>query len=173
MTGGVGLDNPHPNPASSWLTDKSWSEIVRASTTLKNFTGFFECNLNLLVDLKLILNTKCLYLNALNFENFELEYIGHFFEIFNSLAVVNYVFYYVLCTPTDEPALSSMNLASEIRSSLRRGAPRTTYLNQILSHILPVDKTLEANEDVGEPRKMAVNKSKWSQLLSCLRRKRV
>lgn len=28
---GVGLINPHPNPASKWLNDKSWAEIVRAS----------------------------------------------------------------------------------------------------------------------------------------------
>lgn len=31
LTGGVGLDNPHTNPDPSWLSDKSWSDIVRAS----------------------------------------------------------------------------------------------------------------------------------------------
>ncbi|CRK99186.1 CLUMA_CG012500, isoform A [Clunio marinus] len=38
LTDGVGLNNPHPNPASDWLTEKSWNEIVRASSLeeLKN-----------------------------------------------------------------------------------------------------------------------------------------
>lgn len=31
LTGGVALENPHPNPAPEWLSEKSWSEIVRAS----------------------------------------------------------------------------------------------------------------------------------------------
>uniref|UniRef100_UPI00398E73BF dynein axonemal heavy chain 3 isoform X1 n=2 Tax=Pristiophorus japonicus TaxID=55135 RepID=UPI00398E73BF len=31
LTGGVALDNPYPNPALEWLSDKCWSEIVRAS----------------------------------------------------------------------------------------------------------------------------------------------
>ncbi|XP_055994863.1 dynein axonemal heavy chain 3 [Sorex fumeus] len=32
LTGGVALDNPYTNPASEWLSEKSWGEIVRAST---------------------------------------------------------------------------------------------------------------------------------------------
>lgn len=31
LTGGVALDNPYPNPDPTWLTDKSWSDIVKAS----------------------------------------------------------------------------------------------------------------------------------------------
>lgn len=31
LTGGVALKNPHPNPDPSWLSEKSWSEIVRVS----------------------------------------------------------------------------------------------------------------------------------------------
>ncbi|XP_025198734.1 LOW QUALITY PROTEIN: dynein heavy chain 3, axonemal-like [Melanaphis sacchari] len=31
LTEGVGLTNEHPNPASKWLSDKSWDETVRAS----------------------------------------------------------------------------------------------------------------------------------------------
>ncbi|XP_071775394.2 dynein axonemal heavy chain 3 [Centroberyx gerrardi] len=41
LTGGIALDNPFPNPAPEWLSDKSWSEIVRASK-LANLDGFFE-----------------------------------------------------------------------------------------------------------------------------------
>ena len=41
LTGGVALENPHPNPAPEWLTDKCWSEIVRASD-LDNLNGFME-----------------------------------------------------------------------------------------------------------------------------------
>ncbi|XP_053190892.1 dynein axonemal heavy chain 3 [Scomber japonicus] len=41
LTGGIALDNPYTNPAPEWLSDKSWSEIVRASK-LPNLAGFFE-----------------------------------------------------------------------------------------------------------------------------------
>lgn len=41
LTGGIALDNPHPNPAPEWLMDKSWSEIVRASK-LPKLSGFYE-----------------------------------------------------------------------------------------------------------------------------------
>ncbi|KAK7898572.1 hypothetical protein WMY93_019425 [Mugilogobius chulae] len=41
LTGGIALDNPHPNPAPEWLSDKSWSEIVRASK-LPNLTGLYK-----------------------------------------------------------------------------------------------------------------------------------
>uniref|UniRef100_A0A8C3CTF2 Dynein axonemal heavy chain 3 n=1 Tax=Cairina moschata TaxID=8855 RepID=A0A8C3CTF2_CAIMO len=41
LTGGVALDNPHPNPAPDWLSDKSWAELVRASS-LTNLKGLME-----------------------------------------------------------------------------------------------------------------------------------
>nr|XP_019946415.1 PREDICTED: dynein heavy chain 3, axonemal [Paralichthys olivaceus] len=41
LTGGIALDNPYPNPATEWMSDKSWSEIVRASK-LPNLDSFFE-----------------------------------------------------------------------------------------------------------------------------------
>ncbi|XP_059151038.1 dynein axonemal heavy chain 3-like [Physella acuta] len=41
LTGGVALENPFANPAPSWLSDKSWSEIVRASQ-LPALKGFME-----------------------------------------------------------------------------------------------------------------------------------
>lgn len=41
LTGGVALDNPYPNPASEWLSEKSWAEIVRASG-LKNLHGLMD-----------------------------------------------------------------------------------------------------------------------------------
>ncbi|XP_076164105.1 dynein heavy chain 3, axonemal [Ptiloglossa arizonensis] len=31
LTGGLALENPYPNPDSSWLTDRSWSDIVKAT----------------------------------------------------------------------------------------------------------------------------------------------
>eukprot|EP00118_Oscarella_pearsei_P019988 m.215265 g.215265 ORF g.215265 m.215265 type:complete len:3605 (+) comp39831_c0_seq13:113-10927(+) len=41
LTGGVALDNPHSNPQSEWLTEKSWGEIVRASR-LPGLEGLFK-----------------------------------------------------------------------------------------------------------------------------------
>ncbi|NXW95358.1 DYH3 protein, partial [Alopecoenas beccarii] len=41
LTGGVALDNPHPNPAPDWLSDKSWAELVRASS-LTHLHGLME-----------------------------------------------------------------------------------------------------------------------------------
>jgi len=41
LTGGVALENPHPNPAPDWMTDKSWSEIVRSSE-LPRLTDFMS-----------------------------------------------------------------------------------------------------------------------------------
>uniref|UniRef100_A0A8C6Y2H7 Dynein heavy chain 3, axonemal n=1 Tax=Naja naja TaxID=35670 RepID=A0A8C6Y2H7_NAJNA len=41
LTGGVALENPYPNPASEWLSDKAWAEIVRASG-LENLTGLMD-----------------------------------------------------------------------------------------------------------------------------------
>lgn len=40
LTGGVGLDNPIPNPAE-WLSSKSWDEVCRVSK-FKPFAGFDE-----------------------------------------------------------------------------------------------------------------------------------
>ncbi|KAJ8257940.1 hypothetical protein GJAV_G00191390 [Gymnothorax javanicus] len=46
LTGGVGLQNTVPNPDPSWLQDKSWDEICRASDLpgLQGFREFFSEN---------------------------------------------------------------------------------------------------------------------------------
>uniref|UniRef100_A0A8C0FKE5 Dynein axonemal heavy chain 3 n=1 Tax=Bubo bubo TaxID=30461 RepID=A0A8C0FKE5_BUBBB len=41
LTGGVALDNPYPNPAPDWLSDKSWGELVHASS-LTSLQGLME-----------------------------------------------------------------------------------------------------------------------------------
>eukprot|EP00976_Prorocentrum_cordatum_P033208 676474-Prorocentrum_minimum.AAC.3 len=35
------MDNPHPNPASDWLSDKGWGEICRLDA-IKGFDGLRE-----------------------------------------------------------------------------------------------------------------------------------
>lgn len=47
LTGGVALDNPYPNPSPGWLSDKSWSEITRASELngLENLKDSFVKNM--------------------------------------------------------------------------------------------------------------------------------
>ena len=57
--------------------------------------------------------------------------------------------------PTDKSAKHFVIYESKIRSYLRHCTRRTTYRNQISSHILPGEKTLEASEI----RKMALKKS--------------
>jgi len=39
LTGGVGLENIHVNPASSWFSDKSWDELCRLNGLSKSFKG--------------------------------------------------------------------------------------------------------------------------------------
>lgn len=41
LTGGVALDNPFPNPAPEWLSEKAWAEVVRASA-LPQLAGLME-----------------------------------------------------------------------------------------------------------------------------------
>ncbi|GFT81094.1 dynein heavy chain 3, axonemal, partial [Nephila pilipes] len=42
LTGGVALENPYPNPCPEWLSDRAWSEVVRASN-LPHLEGLKEC----------------------------------------------------------------------------------------------------------------------------------
>ncbi|KAL7290283.1 hypothetical protein TKK_0015983 [Trichogramma kaykai] len=48
LTGGVALDNPYPNPDPSWLSDKAWAEITRASglVGLENLMESFVESIN-------------------------------------------------------------------------------------------------------------------------------
>lgn len=41
LTGGVGLENTLPNPASSWFSDKSWDELCRINET-PSFKGIVD-----------------------------------------------------------------------------------------------------------------------------------
>ncbi|KAA0158934.1 hypothetical protein FNF31_05104 [Cafeteria roenbergensis] len=38
LTGGVAMENPHPNPAPEWLTEKAWGELCRLES-LSAFSG--------------------------------------------------------------------------------------------------------------------------------------
>ena len=69
----------------------------------------------------------------------------------------------------DEPANRFFIYESRIKSSLRPGAPRTTYLNQISSHIL---KSGEKSHETVEIRKMAAKKSEWSHLFVVFKKKK-
>ncbi|XP_006876041.1 PREDICTED: dynein heavy chain 3, axonemal [Chrysochloris asiatica] len=46
LTGGIALDNPFTNPVPEWLSEKAWSEIVRASSLpkLKGLMDHFQQN---------------------------------------------------------------------------------------------------------------------------------
>ncbi|XP_055637886.1 dynein axonemal heavy chain 3 isoform X3 [Toxorhynchites rutilus septentrionalis] len=48
LTGGLALDNPYQNPAPEWLPEKSWTDIVRASSikSLEKLRQSFAGNLN-------------------------------------------------------------------------------------------------------------------------------
>uniref|UniRef100_A0A8C8DLQ1 Dynein axonemal heavy chain 12 n=1 Tax=Oryzias sinensis TaxID=183150 RepID=A0A8C8DLQ1_9TELE len=57
LTGGVGLQNTVANPDPSWLQDKSWDEICRASE-LPGFQGLKEAFIKNPEDFKLIYDSK-------------------------------------------------------------------------------------------------------------------
>uniref|UniRef100_A0A8C6RT96 Dynein axonemal heavy chain 3 n=1 Tax=Nannospalax galili TaxID=1026970 RepID=A0A8C6RT96_NANGA len=58
LTGGMALENPFPNPASEWLSEKSWGEVVRASSLprMKGLMEHVEQNVN---DWKKIYDSVC------------------------------------------------------------------------------------------------------------------
>lgn len=48
LTGGLGMDNIHPNPASNWLTQKAWDAVCRLSDMAKysSFRDDFETHVD-------------------------------------------------------------------------------------------------------------------------------
>ena len=42
ITGGVGLDNPKPNPDPSWISKKMWDEACRAQSLSKTLAGIAD-----------------------------------------------------------------------------------------------------------------------------------
>jgi dynein heavy chain len=55
LTGGVALDNPHPNPAPEWLSDKQWGEVCRLGdlATMKGFREDFVTSVHYPLPFKL------------------------------------------------------------------------------------------------------------------------
>ena len=72
-----------------------------------------------------------------------------------------------ICMPTEEHISRFVIYESKIRLSIRPGAPKTKYLNQISSDILQGEKKLEANEI----RKMAGKIMNGANFLSFLIKK--
>lgn len=69
MTGGVALENPYTNPAPSWLSEKSWSEIVRASH-IPGYRIFFLLNFYIRIN-----SLKKMKISTFRLENFRSSFV--------------------------------------------------------------------------------------------------